>query len=896
MNFNRISAVFNISYYRRFIGVGLLLLITLLVVLHPSTTHAVSTTDFVWKHDSKDPGYSRLGDAVTKALPINDKDADLGNDRILYIADTISYVEGIGDKHQATIFKTDLVGTIESSLQLDNTVVTDIAQLTGQTGKYVIIGEMGFGESPRIPFIKIFDETTFQIVASSDELEVDELKAVVASDRLNEFMVLYDFDSDGINGFTLERYKWETGLSTIVSLGCHDEYPDEYGSEISATQLIKGINPEQYVVVGNSRIPYGELDSTSNGKVFMLAYSPASGDYNSSLSWNKEIPRLGDNNNNFHSITTTKAGNYVAVGFEEAEGEGTSNILIQPMNAVSGTLSTPVVKPFSEEYYFGYQSLHIRQTSDEGYLIGTSFSNDDYDRYGLLLKLNSLYDTEWQKTFGVPGQDHELNDLIVSGSGEPIVTGSIGTFEQQSENYVNNGFIAKLASPNANLSKISYGANDLIVSDGQYKLSVDSSVQSLDLSLHLASSMASTIVLSHTGTVAPSVNGSTLKLQSLTSGVHTVKIRVTSEDMANTKDYDIQVTVAPIPTSNADLTKIQYNTSDLLFDGSKYDLSVGSVVDNVYLKLVYAGTGASHIVTSSGGTVTSTVYDVLKISGLQAGTQTIKIRVTASDHTTTKDYDIRVTRQVELGVEQAVSAGAAQMEFEGGVNIQFNGAQIAPGAKITATLISNPPNIAGSPLKAAGKVLNFTLFGITINPNQPITLQLPVDSSANTAKVGIFYYNEATLKWEYIATQIVNGNAFAQVTHFSIYGVFESEQVALQSSTTFLANGQTEVTLTSSTSEAVIYYTLDASIPTRQSLAYNPAQKPVLNTGQVITAIAMKDGMLNSTASIIQAQIKLDISYVYQQIRNRVDTNNDGIFDRADVTYLLKLIPPYLIK
>ncbi|UJF34590.1 immunoglobulin-like domain-containing protein [Paenibacillus hexagrammi] len=205
---------------------------------------------------------------------------------------------------------------------------------------------------------------------------------------------------------------------------------------------------------------------------------------------------------------------------------------------------------------------------------------------------------------------------------------------------------------------------------------------------------------------------------------------------------------------------------------------------------------------------------------------------------------------VEYGTPVVVTS-EEPIVFSGGVKLDLQSLNIPNGTTVTAEPVT--PITTGTTLQQAGPVVKFTFQGMQTNPlPAPVNLQFAVDPGTDISKIGIFYYNEATGKWEYQRTIAESSNKVsAYVSHFSTYGVFTADQAAAP-----IANPESgaelqpgmSVTLATATDGAAIRYTLDGSEPTASSILYSNIQQPTAVAGSdlIVKAFAQKDGMIDS--------------------------------------------------
>ena len=203
-------------------------------------------------------------------------------------------------------------------------------------------------------------------------------------------------------------------------------------------------------------------------------------------------------------------------------------------------------------------------------------------------------------------------------------------------------------------------------------------------------------------------------------GANTLVVRVTAEDTTTTKDYTITVTRQTATRStNANLSGLTAgsNTSST---GTFTNFSIGTFAatdtsytatvanDQTHVKLTptVADTGKATVGVrkgTSGNFDTVTSGSASSAIALDVGANTLVVRVTAEDTTTTKDYTVTVTRQSAVQAPPTgltVTPGDAQLRVSwtapsnvndiSGYDLHFTSAAPADVANNAAASGSNP--------------------------------------------------------------------------------------------------------------------------------------------------------------------------------------------------------------
>ena len=173
-----------------------------------------------------------------------------------------------------------------------------------------------------------------------------------------------------------------------------------------------------------------------------------------------------------------------------------------------------------------------------------------------------------------------------------------------------------------------------------------------------------TVKVGKGATLSPVSSGSASGPIALDVGANAITVRVTAEDTTTTKDYTVTVTRAAAQTlsTNTDLSALTAGSSTS--SGGPYtDFSIGTfgatttsytasvANDRTHVKLTptVADTGKATVGVrkgSQGSFTPVTSGSASSAIALDEGSNTLVVRVTAEDGTTTKDYTVTVTRRV----------------------------------------------------------------------------------------------------------------------------------------------------------------------------------------------------------------------------------------------------------
>jgi hypothetical protein len=122
----------------------------------------------------------------------------------------------------------------------------------------------------------------------------------------------------------------------------------------------------------------------------------------------------------FYSVQPTIDGGYINAGYTESFGNGTRQLWIVKTDQNGDTLWTKTHGGSGDE-----NAYSIQQTSDGEFIVAgqtNSFGFGNYDAY--LLKLDTLGDTVWTKTYGGPNSDF-ARDVKICTDGSYVLCGGL---------------------------------------------------------------------------------------------------------------------------------------------------------------------------------------------------------------------------------------------------------------------------------------------------------------------------------------------------------------------------------------------------------------------------------------------------------------------------------------
>lgn len=230
-------------------------------------------------------------------------------------------------------------------------------------------------------------------------------------------------------------------------------------------------------------------------------------------------------------------------------------------------------------------------------------------------------------------------------------------------------------STNANLSALLLGSGTLSPTFSSnttnYTASVSNSVTSTTVRPTSAQTNATIQVRVNSGTFSNVASGAFSGALPLNAGSNPIDVRVTAQDGTTTKTYT--VTVTRTVSANADLSALSLSGGTLSpsFAGAttNYTASVPNAVATLSVTPTVSQSDAAVQVRVNGGTFSSvTSGNASAALALDVGSNTVDIRVTAQDGSTTKTYTVTVTRDEPSSNADlsglSLSSGTLSPEFD----------------------------------------------------------------------------------------------------------------------------------------------------------------------------------------------------------------------------------------
>lgn len=288
-------------------------------------------------------------------------------------------------------------------------------------------------------------------------------------------------------------------------------------------------------------------------------------------------------------------------------------------------------------------------------------------------------------------------------------------------------------STNANLSALLLGSGTLSPTFSSnttnYTASVSNSVTSTTVRPTSTQTNATIQVRVNSGTFSNVASGAFSGALPLNAGSNPIDVRVIAQDGTTTKTYT--VTVTRTVSANADLSALSLSSGTLspAFAGAttNYTAGVPNAVATLSVTPTVSQSDAAVQVRVNGGTFSSvTSGNASAALALDVGSNTVDIRVTAQDGSTTKTYTVTVTRDEPSSNADlsslSLSSGTLSPEFDP-TNGHYNATVAGVVSTVSITAVPADP----------GAVIEFNFGGFVVgagNTSGPLNLKIgsnPID-------------------------------------------------------------------------------------------------------------------------------------------------------------------------
>jgi|GEM_PF-2394857 len=233
--------------------------------------------------------------------------------------------------------------------------------------------------------------------------------------------------------------------------------------------------------------------------------------------------------------------------------------------------------------------------------------------------------------------------------------------------------ITRAASSNADLSALSFSAGSIspafAAGTTAYSFSVANGTTSTTVTASRADANATLQVQINGGGFTALTSGTPSSALSLNVGANTVDVKVTAQDGSTIKTYTTTITRAG--SANADLSALSFSAGSIspafAAGTTAYSFSVANGTTSTTVTATRADANATlQVQVNGGGFNPLTSGSPSGNLGLNLGANTVDVKVTAQDGTTTKTYTTTITRQAAgADVSLALSGGNLTIDASG---------------------------------------------------------------------------------------------------------------------------------------------------------------------------------------------------------------------------------------
>lgn len=736
-----------------------------------------------------------------------------------------------------------------------------------------------------VPGEMVWDTGSFQLVRISYFGQFEngiEPVSVLRMDSTDEYLIAVNRLHAGVQVIELLRFKMaeNNALNPIsrVTISGSDSY--------TANKVIKARGSDQYLVVGKAT---DRITNMSYGLIARIGYDPAAGtlslvdDFGTGGLIKSSLP-----NAEYVSAAPVGEDRYVLLGTREAlEPDDRNPVRSAALAFIREDGSSAAESKSLPELLVPIGYAALTGTPDGGFIVGgrTTFDYSEgtgvpNPRVPIPMLLQSLYpdpdvnkaylykfgaslEEQWKQTIGDPGQMIDVTAIHPLTNGDIWVAG--GSFQNWGV-YLWTGYVTKLLGPAtlngikpADLTYVELDEQDLhsYLDDTHFTWNISGDVNRIQGVVNRKSGQTVRV----DGELLP--EGELFNVN-LSERVNRVEIDVTAADQHTKKLYILDI-VKSLP-DRATVIEVTYNGTPLIqYHGQQtFYMPVTSSVYQADLHLTLSHPGATFDIDPTPG-VTRT-QNGIRIDSLTYGEQlSLLITVTSPEyvHSYWKLIIGSPSNEAELKLLYAQPSSAVVEKVSD---------------RYTVTVPNETSRVVLHP-----KISDFAFVAhVTGAGFDPNTLAIEVSSlqeGANLVNVVVQAQSGVTRTF---VIEVIRGL---------------SPRVAeVVPSLMLIDNASYEITLSSLTTDAAIYYTVDGSDPNLSSTLYDPLSKPRLIPGYTLKAIGVKQGMRDSPLLIFTAPYheypgSPDIGYVLGKINERVDVDGGG-FGPSDVKFWLGKIKP----
>ena len=346
----------------------------------------------------------------------------------------------------------------------------------------------------------------------------------------------------------------------------------------------------------------------------------------------------------------------------------------------------------------------------------------------------------------------------------------------------------------------------------------------------------------------------------LSTGANTIKVKVTAED-GTTKTYTVTVTRAATAGTDATLSALALSagTLDPVFGSATltYTASVGNAVARITVTPTVNRAGAAvayldgsddALADADGGTDGQQV-------DLSVGANTVKVKVTAEDGTTTKTYTVTVTRLSNDATLSALalSAGTLDPAFASAKD-SYTASVINSVAQITVTPTASAAGATVAYLDGSDDALADADGGTDGQ-------QVDLSTGANTIKVKVTAEDGTTKTYTVTVTRLSNDATLSALalSEGTLDPAFASAKDSYTASVIHSV-AQITVTLTASAAGATVAYLDGSDDALADADGSTDGQQVDLSTGAntIKVKVTAEDGTTTKTYTVTVTRLSND--------------------------------------
>ena len=420
--------------------------------------------------------------------------------------------------------------------------------------------------------------------------------------------------------------------------------------------------------------------------------------------------------------------------------------------------------------------------------------------------------------------------------------------------------VTRAPSTDATLSALSVSAGTLspafAASVTGYTATVGNGVESVTVTATRNHDDAAVTYLDENDSVLADADAGTPGQQvALSVGANTIKVRVTAQDQSTTQTYTVVLTRPPSTDATLSALGVSAGTLSPAFTASVtgYTATVGNAVETVTVTatrnhddaaVAYLDENDSVLADADAGTPGQQV-------ALSVGANTIKVRVTAQDQSTTQTYTVVLTRPPSTDATLSalgVSAGTLSPAFTASVT-GYTATVGNAVETVTVTATRNHDDAAAAYLDENDSVLADADAG---TPGQQVALSV----GANTIKVRVTAQDQSTTEtYTVVVTRRRSTDATLSGLGVSAGTLSPAFTANVTGYTATVGNGVESVTVTATRNHddaAVAYLDEDAAV-LADADAGTPGQQVVLSVGAntVKVRVTAPDGSTTRTYTLV---------------------------------------------